>query len=93
MDAVFLNNSFLDEIPVFSSEEYLNLEDSEEEDDNVDGFLSTDDEEDLPIYVRKYTLNWTPISQKVRQILDCIPSHGLFLRAFCRSSAACLRSH
>ena len=40
---------------MFSSEEYLNLEDSEAEDDNVDGFLSTDDEEDLPIYVRKYT--------------------------------------
>jgi hypothetical protein len=48
MDAVFLNNSFLDEMPMFSSEEYSSLEDSEEEDDNVDGFLSTDDEEDLP---------------------------------------------
>jgi hypothetical protein len=48
MDAVFFNNLFLDEMPVFSSEEYLSLEDSEEEDDNVDGFLSTDDEEDLP---------------------------------------------
>jgi hypothetical protein len=65
MDAVFLNNSFLDEIPVFSSEEYLSLEDSEEENDNVDGFLSTDNKEDLPdipIYVkntRSKKRSWT----------------------------------
>ena len=59
MDAVFLDNSFLDEMLVFSSEEYstpqASKEDSEEENDDVDGFLSTDDEEDLadiPIHVK-----------------------------------------
>ena len=87
MDAVFLNNSFLDEIPVFSSEEYLSLEDSEEEDDNVDGFLSTDNEEDLPdipIYVKntRSKKDTNLIAQKVRQILDCISSQGLDLPLF-----------
>jgi hypothetical protein len=90
MDAVFLNNSFLDEMPMFSSEEYSSLEDSEEEDDNVDGFLSTDDEEDLPdipIHVKntrskKEKLDTNLIAQKVRHILDCISSHGLDLPLF-----------
>jgi hypothetical protein len=90
MDAVFINNSFLDEMPVFSSEEHLSLEDSQEEDDNVDGFLSTDDEEDLPdipIYIKntrskKEKLDTNLIAQKVRQILDCISSHGLDVPLF-----------
>jgi hypothetical protein len=45
LDNSFLDNSFLDEMLVFSSEEYSTLqaseEDSEEENDDVDGFLST----------------------------------------------------
>ena len=48
MDTVFLDNLFLDEMLAFSSEEYPSLhleaseEDSKGEDNNADGFLSTD---------------------------------------------------
>ena len=99
MDAVFINNSFLDEMPVFSSEEHLSLEDSEEEDDNVDGFLSTDDEEDLPdipIYIKNTRSKKEKLDTNLifRVASERYPSFSnAFLRAFCRSSAACLRSH
>ncbi|KAF8802444.1 hypothetical protein BYT27DRAFT_7260986 [Phlegmacium glaucopus] len=51
MDTIFLDNLFLDEMLTFPSEEDPSLQASEEdpeaENDDVNGFLTTDDKEDL----------------------------------------------